>query len=357
MTQIAAKEKNPEKIKEHLNKVEASSQLLLSVINDVLDMSKIEAGKLEVNKAPFDFNSMLDNAGSIVKIKMDEKKHQFTIKHDPSIKNKVISDEHRLLQVIVNLLNNAMKFTPENGEISLAVTQKKIDEKKVKLRVEVRDSGIGLTNEQQKKLFAAFEQADSSITRKYGGTGLGLAICKKIINMLDGDIWVKSRLHQGACFFFELEAELGEFLSNSSIPAEHQADDNDITVDWSGFTVLLAEDVEINREIVMMMLADTGIKIVCAENGQIAVDKFSVEPDLYDLVLMDMQMPVLDGISATKFIRTMKTPKAGQIPIIAMTANAFKEDIDACIEAGMNEHIAKPFVFDNFVELLGKYLK
>jgi signal transduction histidine kinase len=175
MTSIAIKEKDPQKVHEHLKKVEVSSRLMLAIINDVLDMSKIEAGKLEIVKEPFDFNAMLRNAENIVKVKMDEKQQRFTVNHDASMSNAVISDEHRLLQVIVNLLNNAMKFTPKEGEISLTAFQRSIGENKVKIRVEVRDSGIGLTAEKQKKLFNAFEQADGSITRKYGGTGLGLA--------------------------------------------------------------------------------------------------------------------------------------------------------------------------------------
>ena len=362
MTNIALKEQNPQKVKSHLKKVETSSQLLLSVINDVLDMSKIEAGKLEIVREPFNFNEMIQNAGSIAKVNMDEKKQQFTINCDTSLNHKIISDEYRLSQVIVNLLNNAMKFTPENGEISLTVSHKDIGNHKIRLRVEVSDSGIGLTDEQQKKLFAAFEQGDESITRKYGGTGLGLAICKKILLLLDGDIWVKSKLHQGSCFFFELRTELGEALSQASPSAGGQADagsdagQNELPCNWCGRTLLLAEDVAINREIVEMMLEDTGIKIVPAENGQIALDKFKAEPALYDLILMDMQMPVLDGLSATKLIREMALPKARQIPIIAMTANAFQEDIDVCLKAGMNEHIAKPFVLDRFIQLLGKYL-
>jgi len=358
MTDIAKREKDPHKIAEYLEKVEVSSHLMLTIINDVLDMSKIEAGKLEIFKEAFDFTKMLSNAEDIVSVRMNEKEQRFTMNGDKSMTRKVISDEHRLLQVIVNLLNNAMKFTPDRGEISLTAFQRTIGENRVKLRVEVRDSGIGITLEQQARLFNAFEQADGSITRKYGGTGLGLAICKKILNALGGDIWVISKPDEGACFFFELEADLGESLAESGKDAAPlPVDTKESCHDWKKFTILFAEDVEINREIVEIALEETGVNIVSVENGKEAVEKFTAGMDLYNLILMDVQMPVMDGLSATKLIRAMDCPQAKKIPIIAMTANAFKEDIDTCKAAGMNEHIAKPIAMDAFNRVLEKYLK
>ncbi|MCL2487654.1 MAG: ATP-binding protein [Oscillospiraceae bacterium] len=359
MTNIALRERDFRRVTEHLKKVEASSQLLLNIINDVLDMSKIDAGKLEVVLEPFDFNAMLKNAENIVRVKMDEKKQRFTLNCDESVSQMVISDEHRLLQVVVNLLNNATKFTPESGEIALTASQSPAGKDQIKLRVEVRDSGIGLTPAQQEKLFHAFEQADGSITRKYGGTGLGLAICKKILNALGGDIWVISRPGQGACFFFELTAGLGDPLQipetpDRAIPAAETAD---TARDWSAHTILLAEDVEINREIVEFMLEETGVNITGVDNGKKAVEAFAADPDRYTLILMDIQMPVMDGLTATETIRKMDHPRAAQIPIIAMTANAFKEDIDICIAAGMNQHIAKPITMELFLEVLEKYMK
>ena len=359
MTNIALKEKDQQKIYDYLGKVKVSSQLMLNIINDVLDMSKIEAGKLEIIKEPFDFALMLLNAENIVRITADEKQQNFTVNRDPSIDRMIISDEHRLLQVIINLLNNAMKFTPKNGKISLTAFQKKIGENRVKLRVEVTDSGIGLTYEQQKKLFTAFEQADGSITRKYGGTGLGLAICKKILNTLGGDIWVRSKPNEGACFFFELEADLGDVAAQpeaaeSKTTAEAAAP---TVYDWKKYTILVADDVEINREIIEITLAETGINIVNAENGRDAINKYTEAKGKFNLILMDMQMPVMDGLSATEEIRAIDNPHAKQIPILAMTANAFREDIDRCIKAGMNAHIAKPIDMNILFETLNKYLK
>ena len=355
MTNFALRESDPRKISDYLKKVEVSSQLLLNIINDVLDISKIDAGKLEIVVEPFDFGAMVHNAENIVRVRMDEKHQDFTVTCEEPITRKILSDEHRLLQVIVNLLNNAMKFTPVGGSISLNVMQRPVSENRVKLRVEVRDSGIGLTPEQQAKLFTAFEQADGSITRKYGGTGLGLAICKKILQALGGDIWVKSKPGQGAMFFFELEADLGGELGEAG-GLDEQASEADLPHDWCQYTILLAEDVEINREIVEIMLADTGACVVGVENGREAVEAFAADPQRYDLILMDIQMPVMDGLSATKAIRASGLPRATEIPIIAMTANAFKEDIDLCIAAGMNDHIAKPIVMEAFFHVMAKYL-
>ena len=359
MTNIAMREKDPTKVFDHLKKVEVSSHLMLTIINDVLDMSKIEAGKLEIVKEPFDFSVMLKNAENIVKVKMDEKVQRFTVNSDKSMTNMVISDEHRLLQVIVNLLNNAMKFTPREGSISLSASQRIIDDTKIKIRVDVKDSGIGLADEQQKRLFNAFEQADGSITRKYGGTGLGLAICKKILNALGGDIWVVSKPNQGACFFFELEADLGEPISETGKEASVQktTEARERSYDWKKYSILLADDVDINREIIEITLGDTGVNIVSVENGVEVIEEFTKDGSHFDLILMDVQMPVMDGLSATKKIRSMDNPGAKEIPIVAMTANAFKEDIDICVAAGMNAHIAKPISMDAFYTVLEKYLK
>ena len=356
MTTIALKEKDSKRVMEHIKKVETSSQLLLNIINDILDMSKIEAGKLDIVKEPFDFNAMVRNAENIVRIKMDEKKQHFTVKCDDELLNKAVSDEHRILQVIINLLSNAMKFTPENGEISLIATHRKAGKNKVKLHVEVNDSGIGLTEEQQTKVFHAFEQADGGITRKYGGTGLGLTICKKILNALGGDIWVKSKPSQGACFFFELEAELGEPLQAVQKVSDIFDGGDDTTPNWSAYTILMAEDVDINREIVEIMLEETGVKIVSAVNGQEAVNMFNAEPNRYHLILMDIQMPVMDGLAATRAIRAAEQP-GKSVPIVAMTANAFKEDVEICLQVGMNWHIAKPIIPWQFFSVLRKFLK
>lgn len=396
MTEIAAREKNPHKIKEYISKINASSEQLLSVINDVLDISKIEAGKLKINSEPFDFSTMLQRTIDIARVAMDEKQQFFSLTYEEAPQYEIISDEHRLSQVILNLLGNATKFTPERGAISVLVKCLPRPHKRARLYVEVQDTGIGISPQEKEKVFKPFEQADGSITRKFGGTGLGLVISKEILHALGGNIWVDSKPEQGSRFIFELEVDLSntpaqaprsntkqaktqkpcdqsikdrqnvwqnapsiqvkqssrESLSNTSYSHKNTKG----VANWHGRTILLVEDVEINREIVQIMLEDTGVELVQAKDGKEGLERFVVDMEKIDLVLMDMQMPVLDGISATKQIREMDAPHAKQVPIIAMTANTFNEDVVACIKAGMNEHLAKPISKDLFLRTLSKYL-
>lgn len=354
MTGIAKKENDASRIQYCLDKIETSSRQLLNIINDVLDMSKIDAGKLEIEEKPYDFLRMLESAVNIAKVNMDQKQQRFTVECNMPFTRMVIGDEYRMSQIIINLLNNAMKFTPEHGEIALKVLAGPVSQERINLRVEVWDTGIGVSPDQKEKLFQSFEQADGSITRKYGGTGLGLSICKQILNIMGGDIWVVSKPDQGACFFFEVEMDVGEALEETS--SLELRDDNSAG-EWANRTILLAEDVEINREIVEIILEETRVRIVSVGNGLEAIERFAEEPGQYDLILMDVQMPILDGLGATRQIRELNIPCARQIPIIAMTANAFKEDVENCINAGMNDHIAKPLDTKLFFEVLRKYLK
>jgi CheY-like chemotaxis protein len=399
----------------------------------------------------------------------------------------MISDELRLSQVLINLLTNAIKFTPDYGKITMRVLCRHIDQDDATLQVEIEDTGIGISEEQQKKLFRSFEQADGSITRQFGGTGLGLAICKKIVTLMDGDIWVESRLGGGSRFIFQVRVQWGAARSEYIQPNISKAmrilivdDSKDVTahfqnmlagfsmtcdmahngvdalrliqdeqdkgapyavifldwrmpgmsgeetareiqrltqgkstiviisvvdwmditeilkplgithflpkpilpsmlynklvqisggdaairkdahetkaMDWSGKKILVVEDIEINREIMLNLLEETGITIKCSENGLEAVHRFE-SGEHFDLVLMDVQMPVLDGLGATRRIRGLGLPGTGAVPIIAMTANAFKEDVQLCIEAGMNEHIAKPIEVDALMKTLSNYLE
>ena len=250
----------------------------------------------------------------------------------------MISDEQRLSQVVVNLLSNAAKFTPEFGAVSLEVNCLESDKDLQKLRFTVSDTGIGISPEQQSKLFGFFEQADGSISRRFGGIGLGLAISKRIIELMGGQIGIESEIGRGTKVVFDVfvgrgaeKEQSGDSSQNGG--AEHNA------FDFSGQHLLLVEDVEINREIVMALLEDTNIKIDIAKNGVEALEMFEVDSEKYDLIFMDVHMPVMDGYEATRAIRAGAHVSARQIPIIAMTANAFKEDVDCCIECGMNDHI------------------
>ena len=336
-----------------LMKIEDASQHLLGVINDILDMSKIEANMLGLSEEEYCFEKVLRRVVNVVQIRAEEKRLKFTMHIDEKIPPMLIGDDQRLAQVIANLLGNAIKFTPEDGAISLSASLLEERDPVCEIQIAVADTGIGISPEQQKRLFRSFQQAESSTTRKFGGTGLGLAISKNIVEMMGGRIWVDSELGKGATFAFTtLMKRGGERREEDGV----QKKPEDIGGIFAGRRVLLAEDVAINREIVTALLAPTGVEIDCAENGLEAVRLFGEGPDQYDIILMDVQMPEMDGYGATGRIRKMDTPKAASIPIIALTANVFHEDIAQCIQAGMNGHLGKPIDFDELIIKLREYL-
>ena len=349
MAKIAEDTDDVTRLKYCLSTIGTSSKLLLGIINDVLDMSKIESGKFELEKTSFDIKKMVENLGSIVRETIVKKNQIFNIELDNNLNIYYLGDELRLSQVLTNLLSNAMKFTPENGSISLAIEELQRSDNRSTLRFSVKDTGIGLTKDQIGRLFSSFEQADGSITRRFGGTGLGLAISKSIIEKMGGKIWVESEYGSGSAFLFDVELEHSSAPETAAfvMPAE--------IPDLSGMHIILAEDVEINREIFIALLEETGIIIESAENGLIAVSMFTEDPGKYDMIIMDIQMPEMDGYEATRKIREMAIPKAKTIPIIAMTANAFKEDIDNCISCGMNSHLSKPIDKDAVIRKIIQY--
>jgi PAS domain S-box-containing protein len=340
-------------------KIGEASSHLLSVINDILDMSKIEANKFELSPVEFNFEKMIQSAVSVVSFRVDEKHQKLTVRIDKEIPKNLFTDDQRLVQVITNLLGNSVKFTPEGGSISLDARFVEEKESICTIEITVSDTGIGISPEQQKKLFNSFQQAEISTTRRYGGTGLGLAICKNIVEMMNGTIRVESGQGKGAAFIFTVQAKKGttaDDVINGTAGERVKEAAPDITGLFAGRCVLLAEDMEINRKIVLMLFEPTKLKIDCAENGAEAVRKFSAEPDRYDLIFMDIQMPEMDGYEATRRIREMDIPKAKSIPIIAMTANVFREDVEKCLAAGMNNHIGKPLNFDKVLEKIKSYL-
>jgi len=486
MTHIGKTAKDIQRKDYCLSKIENASQHLLGVINDILDMSKIEANKLELVYDEFDFEKMLQRAVNIAAFRAEEMNQKVTVHIDRSIPRNLISDEQRLAQVITNLLSNAVKFTPEGGEVSLDTRLVSKEEDGHIIQVSIIDSGIGISAEQQKLLFQSFQQAELHTSRKYGGTGLGLAISKRIIEMMDGEIWIDSELGKGAKFSFTFKAKRGErhvpslseigvswdnltilavdddkyvldyftdiinsygkicdtassgeealelikangmydicfidwkmpgmdgiklaheikkaadnpdhsviimisaaewsgvaskakkagvdkFLSKPLFPSSivdtineaigvsyMQEDDTvDFTQIFEGYKILLAEDVDINKEIVEVLIEPTGLRMDWAENGARAVAMFDKSPGEYDLILMDVQMPEMDGYEATRRIRSMAHEKAMTIPIVAMTANVFREDVEKCMEAGMDDHIGKPIEIGEFISTLQKYL-
>ncbi len=359
MTSIARKSDDPERKEYCLAQIDNASTHLLGVINDVLDMSKIEAHKFELSNSAFNIGKMVNGVINVIRFKTEEKKHNLQVYIDPDLPEKVYGDDQRLAQVLTNLLSNAVKFTPENGEIKLSVNLAAEEGDMLTLVISVKDNGIGMTQEQQAKLFRPFEQADGGISRKFGGTGLGLAISKHIVGLMEGDIWVESEQGTGSSFIFNIK--LHKYMEKADAEAQNRNGKNTgedpAADDFTGKRVLLAEDIEINREIMIVLLSEMGIITDEAVDGLQAVTMFENDPDRYDMILMDMQMPELDGLDATRRIRNMRFPWAKAIPIVAMTANAFKEDVERCIEAGMDDHIAKPVDTDLLQEKMQRYLR
>ncbi|MCL1849196.1 MAG: bacteriohemerythrin, partial [Clostridiales bacterium] len=354
MTNLGLSAEDPERMKYCFEKIRNASKHLLGVINDILDISKIESGKFELSLTPFHFEKMLMEAVSVNSIHAEEKRQSLSICIDECIPQTIIGDEQRLMQVMTNLLSNAVKFTPDQGEIWVNARCLGEEEGVYTVRVEVKDTGIGISPEQQSRLFQSFQQAESSMTRKYGGTGLGLAISKSIIEMMGGRIWIESELGKGSTFVFEIKAEKAP--ENDDTEPAHQEMPQNIDGYFTGSRILLAEDVEINREIVLALLEPTGVEVVCAENGKQAFDMYADEPARYDLIFMDIQMPDMDGLESTQRIRALNVPLAQEVPIVAMTANVFREDVEECIAAGMNDHIGKPIDADELYQKMTKYL-
>ena len=472
-----------------LDKIENASQHLLGVINDILDMSKIEANMFELSCEKFNFEKMLQQVINIVGFRADEKKQIFTVHIDKSIPRTLIGDDQRLAQTITNLLGNAVKFTPEKGAVKLDTRLIDLEDGLYTIRIAVTDNGIGIRPEQQPQLFQSFRQADSSTSRKFGGTGLGLTISKNIVESMGGKIEIESEPGKGSTFSFTFKARSGsdngpdfskiraqldhisvlavdddqdildcfteimkdlgvncdtasggqealsiirdkgrydiyfvdlkmpgmdgvslakelKSLSDPSLPSADSVVIMISAADWScladeakkagvdkflskplmpsaimniiiesvgldfqaeqekrdyrgifeGYRIIVAEDVDINREIIEVLVSPTLLKVDFAENGFVACGLFDTSPDEYDLILMDVQMPELDGYEATRRIRRSVHAKARIIPIIAMTANVFREDIEKCLEAGMNGHLGKPINIEEFIGTLKKYL-
>ncbi len=360
MTAVGIRDKSPEGKDEAFHKIETASAHLLGIINDILDISKIESGKMELSYISFNFKQMLDNIVSVNMQRIKDNKQSFSMDIDPEIPDFLYGDDQRLAQVITNLISNATKFTPENGNITLNAKLLKLENSQCELQIYVKDSGIGMTEEQKSKLFNIFQQAEAGTARKYGGSGLGLAISKRILEMMNGEIWVESEAGKGSCFFFTLKLFVPDEYENSKADAAMTAAENknedEIAADFSAYTVLIADDIEINLEILISLLETTRLSIVTAKDGQEAFLTFSAEPSRFSLILMDVQMPEVDGLEATKKIRNLPCGEAKTVPIIAMTANVFKEDIQKCLEAGMNGHLGKPIVISDVMSVLKKYL-
>ena len=353
MSQLAKDAQDADRVHYCVEKIETASVHLLGVINDILDMSKIESGKFELSCTASNFRDIIARVGSVSGYRMEEKQQHYDVYIDERIPAYLLLDDQRLVQIITNLLSNAVKFTPEQGRIALRAVLLAQEGARCTLEISVTDSGIGINPEQQSKLFRSFEQADNGISRRFGGTGLGLAISKNIVQLMGGDIAVTSEAGQGSCFSFTIQAETAAAPESERDEADEA--DGPSAVSLEGLRILLAEDVEMNREILMALLDGTGIQFTCAETGLEAVQRFEGAPDRFDLILMDIQMPEMDGYTATHRIRAFDHPHAKTIPIIAMTANVFREDVERCLAAGMNAHVGKPIDIHEVLRVLRRY--
>ncbi len=334
-----------------LEKISSSSHYLLSLINDILDISKIESGKMQVSSGPCDLESVFRRIEDITALQARNKSLLISYQHESVHHYRVNADELRIEQILVNIFSNAIKYTPAGGKIELIAEEEPVEENRNRYRFIVRDNGIGISEEYLPHIFESFTREEKTTVNRIQGTGLGLAITAKIVELMGGTISVKSASGEGSEFTVVLELE--------SLNSEEKSQDTEINgIDLSGCRVLLVEDNEINAEIACMVLTQFGMEVDRAANGQIGLERVkSSGMGYYQAVLMDIQMPVMNGYEATRALRALEGEYYKTVPIIAMSANAYDEDVKECMAVGMNAHIAKPFNPDDLLKLLDSYIR
>jgi signal transduction histidine kinase len=339
--------------KEYVQIIESSGENLLTIINDILDYSKIEAGRIELEKIPINLREEINNVVKILQIQADRKNLSLIVEIDDDVPQFLIGDPVRLKQIIINLVNNAIKFT-EKGNIRIVVEKQQINGTKAHLLFKVIDTGIGISEEGKKRLFKSFSQVDRSTTRKFGGTGLGLAICKNLSEMMGGEIGVESEVGVGSTFWFTVVLEISDKETYQKSNKSEKIDNIKEKIKVK-LNILLAEDNTINQKVALVNLNNLGHNTDVANNGKEAVEMFLKKN--YDLIFMDIQMPEMDGIEATKKIREIekKHNAIRKIPIIAMTANTMEGDKEKYLQAGMNDYVSKPFKQKELVAIFNKY--
>lgn len=350
MTQLALLEKDPDRMEEYLKNIQSSSKFLLGLVNDILDMNKVESGNMELHKRPYAFSEFVTYINAVIRPLCIDKDIDFQL--NGNLGDVVINaDPLRINQIFFNLCSNAVKFTPKGGHITLEGNKMDLDNNRVALELSVCDDGVGMSKEFQENMFSAFSQENRTISLNTAGTGLGLAIVKKLVDLMNGTIRVESEIDQGTKFFVHFEFETAEALPTVE---KHIASANIL----SGKRILLCEDHPLNAKIVVRMLSQNNVLVDVAENGEIGVEKFKEsEIGSYVAILMDIRMPVMDGMEATRAIRAIPNRNdATSIPIIALTANAYDEDVQGCMQAGMNAHLAKPVDYATLLDTLSGYV-
>lgn len=362
---LAGDDGDSERMLQRFARIEQSAKNLLTIINDILDYSKVEAGAMKIDSRAFVLPELIDRVSTMFQHQIEEQQLDYTIRIDPEVPAYLSGDDFRLGQILMNLIGNAVKFTSSGG-VSVSVVCEQQTEHGVELLFNVTDTGIGIDPSRQKLLFAAFTQADGSISREYGGTGLGLAITRQIAELMGGEVWLESEYGEGTrCFVripfrYPAPEDMRAIEQQTFAAAEHRTVAS--STDLRGVSVLVVEDNAVNQEIARELLVRRGATVDVVSNGVEALDALErTSPDdgtpLYDLVLMDVQMPVMDGYAATRAIRALTNPELRSLPVIAMTAHAMSEHRDACMEAGMNDYISKPFLPDEFYRVVGKWVK
>ncbi|RGF22985.1 response regulator [Firmicutes bacterium AM10-47] len=355
-----------QEVKKYLSKIETASNHLLLLINDVLDMSHIESGTLKLEHAPVYLPDVLENLKAIIQTDSSAKQLKFCADTKNMVHKNVITDKLRLNQVLLNILENAVKYTRPGGKICFQIQELKGQEPGfAKYEFRVKDTGIGMSEEFIAHIFESFSREQTSTVSGIEGIGLGMAIVKKIVDRMDGTIAVKSRQGKGTevtvILPFKVSGQPNEWEANTRkkiVQIQRFSEDKNFENLFKGKKILLTEDNELNREIAVELLKEEGFILDTAEDGTIAVEKMrTAKPGQYDLILMDIQMPIMDGYEATRQIRKLENPETANIPIVAITANAFEEDRQKALEAGMNEHVSKPIDMERLLEIMKKVLK
>ena len=344
MTAIALQQnQTPERIMDCLQKIQSSSDYLLGLINDILDMSKIESGKMKLEPFNFNIDEMFGTIRELILTQSLARKIRFV--QEIELENHwFMADRMRISQVLINLLGNAVKFTPEGGSITLTVKETPLSRQESSLCFAVKDTGIGIAKEEQDRVFRSFEQAANRNPSKQQGTGLGLSISSRLVQMMGSNIQLESAPGMGSTFSFTIPLTLGE---------DEQTREEKEEIFFEGRRILVVEDNELNAEIAQYLLEERGFAVDCVYDGSQAVERIrTTQPGTYDVILMDIMMPVMDGLEATRTIRSMEREDCHTIPIIAMSANAFDEDLKKSVECGMNGHLSKPVEVDKLYETL-----